>query len=314
MKALLLALTLPAILLLAVAPSWRAMAAPPPVESASSQPRGELVAAFIEAVRSARIIELNFVWDRSSPLLGLNPPFSLGLHTSHLQTKGLMPGGIAFAADMMFFSGQHGAPTIDAIGHISDNQKLFGGLDAPSNEGAAGLGALGIETYPKERFTNRGVLLDVARWKGVDALAPGQEISAEDLEATAAAQGVEVRAGDSVLIRTGYGRFFEGDPAKYSAFRPGPGESAARWLASKKIFLAGDDQMSFEVVPEQGTIFPCHRILLADNGIYIVENLNLEELATALAGERVYEFVLVLNPPRIRGATGAASNAFAILP
>jgi hypothetical protein len=76
------------------------------------------------------VIELNFVWDRNSPLLGLNPPFTLGLQTSHKQTSGMIPGGIAFAADMMFFSGQHGSPNIDALGHISDNMKLFGGVDA----------------------------------------------------------------------------------------------------------------------------------------------------------------------------------------
>ena len=173
---------------------------------------------------------------------------------------------------------------------------------------------MGIETYPKERFINRAVLLDVARFKNVESLAPGQEITGADLEATAKAEGVEIQAGDSVLIRTGYGKFFEGDRAKYSGPRPGPGENAARWLAAKKVFLAGDDQMSFEVVPEKGTIFPCHRILIADNGIYIVENLNLEELARNLAETKVYEFALVLNPPRIRGATGAAANAFAIIP
>jgi kynurenine formamidase len=271
-------------------------------------------ADFINAMKRARIIELNFVWDRNSPLLGLNPPFSIGLHTSHAQTKGIIPGGIAFAADMMFFSGQHGSPNVDALGHISDNMKLFGGADAAASEGASGLLTLGIEAYPKERFVNRAVLLDVASFKKVDALAAGQEITAEDLEATALAEGVEIKSGDSVIIRTGYGKYFEADRAKYSGPRPGPGESAARWLAGKKIFLAGDDQMSFEVVPDKGTVFPCHRILIADNGIYIVENLNLEELSRALADQKVYEFVLVLNPPRLRGATGAAANAFAILP
>lgn len=277
-------------------------------------PKSRQVASFVDQLKSARVIELNFVWDRNSPLLGLNPPFSIGLHTSHAQTKGAIPGGIAFAADMMFFSGQHGAPTIDALGHISDNMKMFGGADAAASEGASGLLTLGIEAYPKERLINRAVLLDVARFKKVEALAPGQEISAQDLEATARAQGVEIRAGDSVLIRTGYGKYFETDKAKYAGWRPGPDESAARWLAGKKVFLAGDDQMSFEVVPEKGTVFPCHRILIADNGIYIVENLNLEELSRVLADQKVYEFVLVLNPPRIRGATGAAVNAFALLP
>ena len=285
-----------------------------PESSLAIQDRKKTVESFISTIKSARVIELNFIWDRNSPLLGLNPPFSLGLHTSHKQTAGMIPGGIAFAADMMFFSGQHGAPNLDALGHISNNMKLFGGADAASSEGASGLTALGIENYPKDRFVNRGVLLDIARFKRVDALAPGEEITAEDLEATAKAQGVEIRAGDSVLIRTGFGKFFEADRAKYSGLRPGPGESAARWLAAKKIFLTGDDQMSYEVVPQKGTIFPAHRILIAENGIYIVENLNLEELASQLAQERVYEFVLVLNPPRLRGATGAAANAFAIIP
>jgi kynurenine formamidase len=279
-----------------------------------AQGKKQDVARFVNEMKSARVIELNFIWDRNSPLLGLNPPFMLGLQTSHKQTNGVIPGGIAFAADMMFFSGQHGSPTIDALGHISHNQKLFGGADAAASEGATGLLALGIETYPKERFINRAVLLDVARFKKVDALSPGQEITAEELEATARAQGVEIQPGDSVLIRTGYGKFFEADRAKYMGVRPGPGESAARWLASKKIFLTGDDQLSYEVVSEKGTIFPCHRILIADNGIYIVENLNLEELSKALDDMKTYEFVLVLNPPRIRGATGAAANAFAILP
>jgi kynurenine formamidase len=280
---------------------------------ASSQNKREAFSNLINTVKSARVIELNFVWDRNSPLLGLNPPYSLALHTSHKQTKGMIPG-ISFAADMMYFSGQHGAPTIDALGHISHDQKLFGGINANTSEDASGLLALGIETYPKDRLVNRGVLLDVARFKKVETLAPGQEITAEDLEATAKAQGVEIRQGDSVLIRTGYGKFFESDKAKYMGLRPGPGESAARWLASKKIFLTGADQMTYDVFPQQGTVFPAHRILIAENGIYMVENMNLEELARVLAEQNVYEFVLVLNPPRIKGATGAAVNAFAMIP
>lgn len=268
----------------------------------------------IGMLKSARVIELNFIWDSKSPILSLNPPFAIGLHSSHKETAGMIPGGIAYAEDMMFFSGQHGAPTIDALGHISDNGKLFGGLDAVASEGPSGLLKLGIEVYPKEKLINRAVLLDVARFKNVDALDAGQEITAEELQATAKAEGVEIQPGDSVLIRTGFGKYFEADRAKYSGFRPGPGESAARWLASKSIFLTGDDQMSYEVVPQKGTVFPCHRILIADSGIYLVENLNLEELSKALAEQKSYEFILVLNPPRLRGATGAPVNAFAIIP
>ncbi len=266
----------------------------------------------VRSLQSAQVVDLNFIWDSRSPLLSFNPPFAAALVNTHRQTKGWIPQ-IAFAADMMYFSGQHGAPTIDALGHISHDGKMFGGLNAEENEGPNGLTALGIETYPKDKYINRGVLLDVAKFKGMDMLPPGYEITGADLEATAKAQGVEVRAGDSVLIRTGFGKLF-GDKAKYMGLRPGPGESACSWLASKKVFLSGDDQLTFEVYPEKGTIFPCHRILIADSGIYIVENMNLEELAPVLAARKSYEFAVVINPPRLRGMTGAAINAFALVP
>jgi kynurenine formamidase len=280
--------------------------------AAGSIPAARAQSDLVQTLKAAKIVELNFIWDQKSPLLPFNPPFAASLANTHKQTTGWIPE-LAFAADMMYFSGQHGAPTIDALGHISHNGKMFGGLVAEQNESPSGLLALGIEQYPKDKFINRGVLLDVARFKKMDALAPGYEITAADLEATAKAQGVQVQAGDSVLIRTGYGKFF-GDKAKYMGLRPGPGEGAAQWLAGKKVFLTGDDQLTYEVYPEKGTIFPAHRILIADNGIYIVENLNLEELAEMLAARGNYAFALVMNPVRLRGMTGAPLNAFAILP
>ncbi len=264
---------------------------------------------FIESLLSARVIELNFVWDKSSPVNAFNPPYSMGLHTSHKETAGFIPG-ISFAMDLMFFSGQHGAPTIDAIGHISSNGKLYGGLDAAASEGSAGLTALGIETYPKDKFLNRGVLLDLARHKGVETLEPGYVITAADLEETAGAQGTEVRSGDSVLLYTGHGRYFETDRETYMGPTPGVGEDSARWLAARDVFLVGADQLTVDAGPP----FPAHRILLAENGIYTVENMNLAELASALAERGTYDFVLVLNPLRFRGATASPLNAFAIVP
>jgi kynurenine formamidase len=268
-------------------------------------------AALIKTVLSAQVIELNHVWDKNAPVLK-NPPYGLGLFAGHMDWT--IPGGTGFAEDMMFFSGQHGAPTIDAIGHVSTNGKLYGGLDAVVQTGSAGLLALGIETYPKEKLVNRGVLLDIARYKAVEALEPGYEITVADIEATMKAQKVSIGAGDSVLFRTGYGRYYNTGRDKYMGLRPGPGQQAAQWLADRKIFLAGADSLSFEVYPHIHPSFPAHRILVSENGIYIVENLNLEELASVLAAKKHYEFVLVLNPLRIKGATGSPLNAFAIVP
>src|SRR5258705_10837230 len=80
------------------------------VAALGQQDKKKATSSLISSLKSARLIELNFIWDRNSPLLGLNPPFTIGLQTSHKQTSGMIPGGIAFAADMMFFSGQHAAP------------------------------------------------------------------------------------------------------------------------------------------------------------------------------------------------------------
>lgn len=276
---------------------------------ADKRPENDMIGSFL----SAQVIELNFTWDANSPLLRMNPPFRLAMVDTHKDTTGMLPD-MSFAADLMYFSGQHGAPTIDAIGHIGHKGKLYGDVDATENETAQGLTSRGIEEYPTNRLINRALLLDVARYKSVDYLSAGYEITTEDLKNTAKFQNVEIKQGDSVLIRTGYGQFFESNKEKYMGFRPGPGKAAAQWLAKKQIFLSGSDQLSFEVVPEEGTTFPVHRLLLAEKGIYIVENLNLEILATTLAQSKQYEFLLVLNPPRIRGASGMALNAFAIVP
>lgn len=283
-----------------------ACAQPAPVVEETPPP------SLLDQVTSARVIELNFIWDNDGPLLDLNPPFHMSLEATHESTSGAIPGGLAYAEDVMEFSGQHGAPTIDALGHISHDMKLFGGLDAAASESPDGLTALGIEQYPGDKLVNRAVLLDVARQKGVDALEAGYEITPADLDATVAAQDAEIRPGDSVLIRTGFGRYYDADKETYMGFRPGIGETGAQWLAERNIFLTGMDTMTFDVVPEAGTIFPAHRILIADSGIYLVENLNLEELGTALAGSSG-EFALVLNPLRIRGATASPLNAFAFV-
>ncbi|EPM4834135.1 cyclase family protein [Vibrio parahaemolyticus] len=267
----------------------------------------------IEVVNASQIIELNYIWDANSPLLTMNPPFRSALIENHKETDGLLPD-MSFAADMMYFSGQHGAPTIDAIGHIGHKGKLYGGLDATGSDGATGLKYRGIEEYPTQKLINKAILLDIARYKSVDHLEAGYEITIEDIQGAAKKQNILLEPGISVLLRTGFGQFFDSDKDKYMGARPGIGVNAAHWLANKKIFLGGSDQLSFEVVPESGSTFPVHRIFLAENGIYIVENINLEELGEALSESGQYEFLLVLNPPRIRGASGMALNSFAIIP
>ena len=232
---------------------------------------------------------------------------------------GQAPGSqVSWASDIMYFSGQHGAPTIDAIGHIGRNLKLHGGVDAVAATATpGGIGAnLGIENFPADLMVNRVVLLDVARQIAngrPDPLPPGFEITGAHLEQTAKAQGVDVRRGDSVLVRTGWGQYFAKDNAKYLGEQsPGPGQDGARWIIDRGVRLAGDDTATFEKRPAAygKELFSVHMMLLADNGIYIVENCNLEAMADAKA----YVALLILTPLRIQGATGSPLRAIALAP
>jgi len=173
---------------------------------------------------------------------------------------------------------------------------------------------LGIETFPVDLMLNRAVVLDVARQMAAgrpDPLAPGFEITGAHLEQTAKAQGVEVKPGDSLLIRTGWGQYFGKDNARFLGEQsPGPGQDAARWIIDRKVRLAGDDTATFEKRPAAygKELFSVHMMLLADHGIYIMENANLEALGDAKVGVAL----LVVTPLKIQGASGSPLRVLAL--
>ena len=296
---------------------------------------------FIKQVLGARIFDLSHTWDENSPVAGVNPPYEMSLGPlircpgnpvrTHESTRGSFGDGgkLSFTAEVQHFSGQHGAPSIDAIGHIGHNGKLYGGVDAAQSTSdlrgigrdAAGTGArLDIDHYPKDLLVNRGVLLDVARFinRNGQPLANNVNITGDMLDATARHQGVKLKRGDTVLVRTGWAQYFNSSPATYAgANSAGVGVDGAKFLVKSGARVVGNDTLTFEFRPPlAGTpggsdfeVFPVHMLVIADNGVNIIENYNLEEIATA--GE--YEFVLVVPPLRIRGGTGSALRSFALV-
>ena len=290
----------------------------PAVASAQARPAEGL----ISALRAARTFDLSFTWNEQAPVLGLNPPYSFALNRTHKMTHeifGQVPGSrVSWASEIMYFSGQHGAPTLDAIGHIGRDLKLHGSVDAvAATSTPGGIGAnLGVDSFPVDLMINRAIFLDVARHAaggGADPLPPGFEITARHLDDTAAAHGVEVRKGDSVMIRTGWGQLFGKDNAKYLGEQsPGPGQDAAKWIIAKGVRLAGNDTATFEKRPAAygKELFSVHMMLLADSGIYIVENMNLEPLSAAKA----HVVALVITPLKIQGASGSPLRAIALAP
>jgi len=291
----------------------------------------------LRIMKKARLIDLSHTWDKFSPIASVNPPYSFALVSTHALVSPNTPGTrgmfgdnnqLSFAAEVMHFSGQHGAPSIDAIGHIGRDGSLFGGLDAAastSNPDGIGTGPghvganLAIDQFPTDLLVNRGILLDVARFVQRDSspLPATFEIKAKDLEDTAKHQGVKLKKGDTVFIRTGYGPLFKSNPSVYADpnASPGPSVGGAKFLIDHGARVVGNDTLTFEMRPPVVTsptfqVFPVHMLLIADSGIYIIENLNLEELSEAKA----YEFVVVVPPLKILGGTGSALRAFALVP
>jgi len=283
----------------------------------------------LKAIKKARLIDLSHTWTQTSPIAGVNPPYTFSLKDTHANTLNKFNDNnqLTFASEIMSWSGQHGAPSIDAIGHIGRDGRLFGGVnafDATSDLdgiGASGVGRhLAIDKFPRDLLINRGVLLDVARMVRGDwsPLPADFDITAAVLEKTAKHFRVNVKKGDTVFIRTGWGPYFKGDAtarALYSGdFSPGPGVDGANWLIKQGARIVGNDTLTFEkrppiVLEPKFQVFPVHMRLIADSGIYIIENLDLEELAKA----RAYEFAVVVPPIKVSGGTGSAVRVFALV-
>ncbi len=214
------------------------------------------------------------------------------------------------AANDLIVLGTHVGTHVDALCHVSHEGKMFGGHDAAAAQTGGRFTVLGAETIPPT--VTRGVLLDVAGTLGQLSLDGGYEITSADLTATADAQGTPVRQGDVVLIRSGWGQHWNDRTAYlgHDSGVPGISEEGAKYLASLDVSFVGADTIAFErLAPGAGhALLPAHRVLLVEHGIYILETLQLDELAS----KKIYEFTFVLAPLPLVGATGSPVRPLAV--
>ena len=240
------------------------------------------------------------------PVFHEDPPFLMVLYRYHEHTKEIFAEKAPGFADSMelITTSMHAGTHIDAMCHMSRNGKLHGGVSAAEIETHNGYKKLGINEAPI--FVRRAVLLDIPALKGVDYLPPRYGISAADLEDAVKAEGIEIRPGDAALVRTGYARFFKLEPQKYLKEFAGVTEEGAQWLVSKKISLAGADNLAYGV-PKP---FEIHLIFLVDNGIHMVKSLYLEDLSK----DKAYVSTLIVSPLKIEGATGSLIRPIALVP
>lgn len=238
------------------------------------------------------------------------PPLHLMAVDGAAYEAGAVAEGGAEMADSYVTMGTQVGTHMDALSHIWDDQQLYNGFSRNEIRTTSGAKRCGIEHVGA--IVTRGLLVDLPRHFGVERLALSQPVSGADIRDCLAADGLELRSGDAVLIRTGWLSLYYEDRAEFEKGEPGITVEAAEYLTANDISLVGCDNMAIEVMPWDTSgsrkVAPAHLHLIRDHGVLMLELLDLDELA--LAGKR--EFLFVASPLRVKGAVGGPVNPVAI--
>jgi kynurenine formamidase len=265
----------------------------------------ERTLAALRLARTGRIYPLAQPFRADMPIWG-GRSFQLTIpHADEPPSKNALTANLDFVAGEL---GQVGTQ-LDGLGHVGIGDLYYNGNDRRQFVRRTGLQRLGIENAGP--FVTRGVLLDVAAYKGVERLPPGYEVTATDLQGALARQKLTLREGDALLLRTGWSQLWSQDPAAFTGNAPGWGPQACEWIVRQKPAATGCDTYGCDVVPnphDAAVLWPCHQIMGTQAGIYNIENLNLE----ALAADGAHEFLFIMTPLPLVGASGSPVAPIAI--
>jgi kynurenine formamidase len=255
-------------------------------------------------IRTGEVIELGRVLNESMPL-------SAGRHFDLLTKPSTPPNGennrISNEELVVAEIGQVGTQ-FDGFAHQTHGNSMYNCFKLNEIYGRDGFSKLGIQNVGG-LFT-RGVMIDIAKYKGVAMLGDTYEITVADLEGAMKQQNTTINPGDAVIVHTGWGTLWGKDNARYSNGNPGLGVAAAQFLIGKDPMLLGADTAPVEVNPnpDKALSIPIHQLALVVNGVHLLENLKLDELAA----KNVYEFALVVEPLKLEGATGSTVAPIAV--
>jgi len=264
----------------------------------------ETVLRATRLIRTGEVIEIGHALNSSMPFFGTRR-FDLHTKRTFMNPQSNRRG----SNEELVVSeiGQVGTQ-FDGFAHQTIGPSMYNCFKVDEAATRNGFEKLGVENVGA-LFT-RGVLIDVAGLKGREILEDNYEITAQDLEQALTRQNLKLEKGDAVIIHTGWSKLWGKDNARYARGCPGIGVGAAEWLVSKDPMLVGADNISVEVSPnpDQKVSLPVHQIMLVVNGIHLLENLKLDELAA----KRVYEFAFITQPLKIQGGTGSTVAPIAV--
>ncbi|MEM7008825.1 MAG: cyclase family protein [Thermodesulfobacteriota bacterium] len=257
-----------------------------------------------------QIIDLEYELENGMPEYFTHKPvFGYEIAHRHSDTDPKLQG-VRTSAWGSVTGNEHSGTHVDAFCHQAENGVMHGGYKVtPETETQSGFTVNGAEHLPI--FFDRGVLLDIAAFKGVDCIEPKYEVSVEDIEQCCQAQSTQITPGCVVLVHLGHGRHWR-DAERYLD-APGVSAAASQMMADLKVKAVGADNFSWDEPSHFETDMNCngpgHIILLVRAGIYIFENLNLLPLVDS--GET--EFIFFASPIKLKGATAAPVRPLALI-
>ena len=272
----------------------------------------QVLAAAAE-VRTGQVFQLSIPVGSNGPQSGmggrLNPVHLMSMAPQDWSD----PHGVQISDDWIIMPLQSGTQW-DGLAHVAYDDRMYN--DFATSEVGARFGArrLAVDAMT-DRLVGRGVLLDIARLKGVPWLAAGAAITPEDLSAAEQVQGVTVREGDFLFVRTGWrAKFLADGPEGWMRAEPGLDLACARWLHERSVAALGSDNWAVEVMPSAaaGVIVPLHCVLIRDMGMPLAEILDLEALSAACASDGRWSFLLAAPPLHISNAVGSPTTPIAI--
>ncbi|MFE5189511.1 cyclase family protein [Streptomyces sp. NPDC056628] len=274
----------------------------------------EVVRAAAACVRSGRRVPLALPLEQDGVQTGMIPGRVNPLHTMVQINQEIFGPGTVACSDDAVVMGLQAATHWDALAHVSHSGRLYNGRPADSVTAHGGARFDGIDKA--RHIVSRGVLLDVARARGVARLDGGHAVTPEDLEAAEELAGVRVRAGDIVLVRTGQMALcLAGDRHAYGHPSPGLSVRTPEWFHARDVAAVANDTLTFEVFPPEteDLWLPVHALDLVEMGMPQGQNWNLEELSTACGQEGRHTFLLSATPEPFVGGTGSPVAPVAVL-
>ena len=274
-------------------------------------------AAVLSRIAGGKVYDLGVEYHKHMPswsLLG-DPTYQIWM--THTPQGTVVDNSLGLGREMherVSYSGDavlmytHTGTHIDALSHFGLDGRIWNGFHHAEHQGDLGWRKGGAEQLPP--IIARGVLIDVAAFKGVDILPDSYRIAPADLRGALARQKLRLRRGDAVFIRTGRMRLID-DAEAFMANPPGIGLAAAKWLVEDQgVMLIGADNLSLEVFPVETpeNWVPVHTYLEAEQGVAIMEVVDLE----ALSRDRVHEFAFIGASLKLRGASGAPMRPIAL--